>query len=60
VTVNYRLNIFGFPGAPGETQNLGLRDQRAAVEWLRDNISGFGGDPEKITISGQSSGRCGC
>ncbi|TFB07518.1 Acetylcholinesterase [Trichoderma ghanense] len=56
VTVNYRLNIFGFPGAPGETQNLGLRDQRAAVEWVRDNIKQFGGDPGKITISGQSAG----
>ncbi|PNP56595.1 hypothetical protein THARTR1_03291 [Trichoderma harzianum] len=56
VTVNYRLNIFGFPGAPGETQNLGLRDQRAAVEWVRDNIKQFGGDPSKITISGQSAG----
>ncbi|KAL0939828.1 carboxylesterase [Colletotrichum truncatum] len=56
VTVNYRLNIFGFPGAPGEPQNLGLRDQRAAVEWVRDNIAGFGGDPGKITIAGQSSG----
>ncbi|WQF78714.1 Putative carboxylesterase, type B, carboxylesterase type B, carboxylesterase type B, active [Colletotrichum destructivum] len=56
VTVNYRLNIFGFPGAPGQPQNLGLRDQRAAVEWVRDNIAGFGGDPTKITIAGQSSG----
>ncbi|GKT43485.1 cholinesterase [Colletotrichum spaethianum] len=56
VTVNYRLNIFGFPGAPGHPQNLGLRDQRAAVEWVRDNIAGFGGDPIKITIAGQSSG----
>ena len=56
VTVNYRLNIFGFPGAAGETQNLGLRDQRAAVEWVRDNIRSFGGDPAKITIAGQSSG----
>lgn len=56
VTVNYRLNIFGFPGAPGSTQNLGLRDQRAAVEWVRDNIKQFGGDPNKITISGQSAG----
>ncbi|KAF5022692.1 hypothetical protein F66182_5240 [Fusarium sp. NRRL 66182] len=56
VTVNYRLNIFGFPGGPGETQNLGLRDQRAAVEWVRDNIRNFGGDASKITISGQSSG----
>ncbi|KAK4212669.1 cholinesterase precursor [Rhypophila decipiens] len=57
VTVNYRLNIFGFPGGPDTTsQNLGLRDQRAAVEWIRDNIASFGGDPSKITISGQSSG----
>ncbi|EFQ27430.1 carboxylesterase [Colletotrichum graminicola] len=56
VTVNYRLNIFGFPGAPGQPQNLGLRDQRAAVEWVRDNIAGFGGDRTKITIAGQSSG----
>jgi carboxylesterase type B len=56
VTVNYRLNIFGFPGYPGIPQNAGLRDQRAAVEWVRDNIRAFGGDPEKITISGQSSG----
>ncbi|KAK3984712.1 cholinesterase precursor [Cladorrhinum sp. PSN332] len=59
VTVNYRLNIFGFPGAPGEAQNLGLRDQRAAVEWIRDNIVGFGGDPSRITLAGQSSGGVG-
>jgi cholinesterase len=56
ITVNYRLNIFGFPGAPGSTQNPGLRDQRAAVEWVRENIKQFGGDPNKITISGQSAG----
>ena len=55
VTVNYRVNVFGFPGAPGETKNLGLRDQRAAVEWVQDNISGFGGSPSKITIAGQSA-----
>ncbi|KAM7195500.1 cholinesterase precursor [Rhypophila sp. PSN 637] len=56
VTVNYRLNIFGFPGRPDTSQDLGLRDQRAAVEWIRDKIASFGGDPTKITISGQSSG----
>ena len=56
VTVNYRTNIFGFPGAPGETQNAGLRDQRMAVEWIRDNISAFGGDPGKIILMGQSAG----
>lgn len=59
VTVNYRLNIFGFPGAPGGPQNLGLRDQRAAVEWIRDNIHNFGGSRTKITIAGQSSGGVG-
>lgn len=57
VTVNYRTNIFGFPGGPGDApQNLGLRDQRSAVEWVFDNIEGFGGDPEKIILAGQSAG----
>ncbi|OBS20448.1 hypothetical protein FPOA_06817 [Fusarium poae] len=56
ITVNYRINIFGFPDLADGVQNLGLRDQRAAVEWIRDNISKFGGNPSKITIAGQSSG----
>jgi cholinesterase len=56
VTVNFRLNIFGYPGFPGGSQNLGLRDQRLAVEWIRDNAKAFGGDPNKITLMGQSSG----
>ncbi|EMR72420.1 putative carboxylesterase protein [Eutypa lata UCREL1] len=56
VTLNYRLNIWGFPGAPGKTQNLGLLDQRLALEWIRDNIAGFGGDPDRITVFGQSAG----
>ncbi|KAH7088952.1 carboxylesteras-like protein [Paraphoma chrysanthemicola] len=56
VSVNYRLNAFGFPGAPGADTNLGLRDQRLAVEWLQKNIAGFGGNPKKIVIAGQSSG----
>jgi cholinesterase len=56
VSVNYRLNVFGFPGAPGTDTNLGLRDQRLAVEWVRDNIAAFGGSPRKIVIAGQSSG----
>jgi carboxylesterase type B len=56
VTLNFRMNIFGYPGAPGYTQNLGLLDQRRAVEWVRDNIAAFGGTPSKITIVGQSSG----
>lgn len=57
MTVNYRTNIFGFPGAPGlPYQNLGLRDQRLAVEWIRDNIVAFGGDYTRISIMGQSAG----
>ena len=56
VSLNYRINIFGFSGAPGKTQNVGLLDQRLAIEWVRDNIAGFGGDPSKITIFGQSAG----
>ncbi|PTB48814.1 hypothetical protein M431DRAFT_10506 [Trichoderma harzianum CBS 226.95] len=56
VTVNYRIDVFGFPGALGQPANLGLRDQRVGVEWVRDNIAAFGGNPEKITIFGQSVG----
>ncbi|KAI0482041.1 carboxylesterase [Xylariaceae sp. FL0804] len=56
VTLNYRVNIFGFPGAPGATKNLGFRDQRLAVEWVRDNVLQFGGDPARITLFGQSAG----
>lgn len=56
VTVNYRMNILGFPGLPGHPPNLGLLDQRLAVEWVKQNIRGFGGDPNRITISGQSCG----
>lgn len=56
VTLNYRLTIFGFPGAPNLTQNVGWLDQRRAVEWVYNNIASFGGDPERITIDGQSAG----
>jgi cholinesterase len=51
VAGNYRLSVFGFPGGPGlPDQNVGLLDQRAVVEWTRDNIAAFGGDPNKIVI----------
>ncbi|EFQ86498.1 hypothetical protein PTT_18238 [Pyrenophora teres f. teres 0-1] len=56
VPVNYRLNIFGFPGSLNIDTNLGLRDQRLAVQWLQKNIHVFGGDSKKIAIAGQSSG----
>lgn len=56
VSANYRVNVFGFTGIPGLDQNVGLLDQRLAIEWVRDNISGFGGDPLRITIIGSSAG----
>ena len=56
VNFNYRLNIFGFPGGPNLEKNVGLLDQRVAIEWVRDNIAAFGGDPSRITIFGQSAG----
>lgn len=57
VSFNYRVGIFGFPGATGlPDQNLGLLDQRAAVEWCKENIAAFGGDPDRMVIWGQSAG----
>lgn len=57
VSFHYRLNIFGFPSAAGlAQQNLGLLDQRAAVEWLRANVAAFGGDPERMILWGNSAG----
>jgi acetylcholinesterase len=61
VTVNFRSNIFGFPNAAElADQNLGLLDQRLAVEWVRDNIANFGGDTSKIVYWGQSAGAIAC
>lgn len=56
VSINYRLNIFGFPGNPASELNLGILDQRMALEWVRDNIAQFGGDPNRIVTFGQSAG----
>ncbi|PRZ42235.1 para-nitrobenzyl esterase [Antricoccus suffuscus] len=56
VTINYRLGAEGFLYTPGETSNLGLLDQVAALEWVRDNIAAFGGDPAKVTVGGESAG----
>ena len=64
VTINYRLGPFGFLAHPALTAesphaasgNYGLLDKLAALEWVRDNIAAFGGDPGNVTIFGQSAG----
>jgi para-nitrobenzyl esterase len=63
VTVNYRLGALGFlqladlcPGLPGAVANPGMRDQVAALEWVRRHVEAFGGDPGNVTIFGESAG----
>ncbi|MFE7807035.1 carboxylesterase/lipase family protein [Streptomyces sp. NPDC057430] len=56
VTCNYRLGFEGFGHVPGFPGNRGLLDQIAALEWVRDNIAAFGGDPDNVTVAGQSAG----
>jgi len=61
VTIAYRLGIFGFFGHPElrssrAPTNFGLLDQIAALRWIRDEISAFGGDPRNITVLGESAG----
>jgi para-nitrobenzyl esterase len=63
VTLNHRLNVFGFlylghlgPSEYAESGNAGMLDIVAALHWVHDNITAFGGDPENVTIFGQSGG----
>jgi para-nitrobenzyl esterase len=63
VTINYRLGALGFAhlgsvlgGEFADSTNLGVRDQIAALEWVRDHIDRFGGDPDNVTVFGQSAG----
>ena len=56
VSINYRLGVDGFLYTGKGPANLGMLDQVAALEWVQDNIAGFGGDPAKVTIGGESAG----
>lgn len=62
VAMNYRINCFGFPNHPdltdehGRCGNFGLYDQVCALEWIKHHIAEFGGDPDNITLSGESAG----
>ncbi|MFD4509886.1 carboxylesterase family protein [Streptomyces sp. NPDC058457] len=56
VTVGYRLGVDGFAPLDGVPANLGLRDMLLALDWVRENIAAFGGDPDRVTLAGQSAG----
>ncbi|MFI5798736.1 carboxylesterase/lipase family protein [Streptomyces sp. NPDC051677] len=56
VTFNYRVGVEGFSYIEGAPANRGLLDQVAALEWVRDNIVAFGGDPDQVTVFGESAG----
>ncbi|MCW2996086.1 MAG: hypothetical protein JWQ18_3581, partial [Conexibacter sp.] len=56
VSINYRLGSLGWLAHPEIGANAGRLDQLAALRWVKDNISGFGGDPERVTLAGQSAG----
>jgi para-nitrobenzyl esterase len=56
VTFNHRIGVEGFAHLPGAPANRGLLDQVAALRWVRENIAAFGGDPDRVTVFGESAG----
>jgi para-nitrobenzyl esterase len=60
VSINYRLGIEGFVLVDDGPPNRGLLDMIAALEWVQQNVAGFGGDPARVTIGGQSAGGMAC
>ncbi|QUW78824.1 carboxylesterase family protein [Streptomyces mirabilis] len=56
VSINYRLGVEGYGLFPDAPPNAGLRDQLAALEWVRESIARFGGDPDRVTVFGESAG----
>ncbi len=56
MSLNYRLGAFGFLAHPEVGCNFGLQDWVAALRWVRANITAFGGDPDNVTVFGQSAG----
>ncbi len=56
ISLNYRMGIDGFLPIPGVPTNLGLRDMIAALNWVRENAASFGGDPDNVTVFGESAG----
>jgi para-nitrobenzyl esterase len=60
VSINYRLGVDGFLPLPDAGANRAVLDWRAALAWVQDNVAGFGGDPDRVTIGGQSAGSAAC